>query len=206
MSSSLQNCEVTRTALTIAEFEDILRLTLLGLFAELRRSNWYIREHEIVNLFTFGHLVPEFTKRGLDLTMIAIECPTMQVEVEEKSKFGARKDLVIWPEGKTTLWKGCDLSRGMELASLHASGRKPFAVIEWKATSVIAKMSARNAELAHSRDVDWLTRNLDGGMMTIGYAVLVRQKTREISLQCQRISGKPATATNFLELPGTIAT
>ena len=186
---------------SIATFEQIVRVSLEGLFTELSCSNWYVREREIVNLFVFGHLVPQFLEHHLDLTMIGIEFPTMQVGVDERSKFGAPKDLVIWPEGRTTLWKRCELSRGMDLRTLHGPGCKPFAVIEWKATSLIMAASPKSAELAHGRDVDWLKRNLDGGMMTVGHAVLVRQRTREISLECKRVSGKPAAETNFLTLP-----
>ncbi len=191
--------QIADSVLTIATFEEILGVALAGLFGELSRSDWYVREHEVVNLFAFGHLVPEFQKRGLDLTMIGIECPTMQVGVDERSRFGARKDLVIWPWGRTTLWKGCDLSRGMDLRTLHARGSKPFAVIEWKATSLISTASLKTAEIAHGRDIDWLKRNLDGGMMTVGYAILVHQRTRDISLTCRRVSGKPATVTDLPE-------
>jgi hypothetical protein len=190
--------------LTVATFEELLRISLAGLFEELSCSDWYVREHEMVNLFAFGHLLPAFQARGLDPTMIGIEFPAMQVSLDERSKFGARKDLVIWPEGRTTLWKGCKLTRGMNLASLHALGRKPFAVIEWKASSLIIAASKRSAELAHGRDVDWLRRNLDGGMMTVGHAVLVRQRTRAISMQARKVSGSPAIETIFLTLPEVI--
>jgi hypothetical protein len=58
---------------SIGRFETILHSSLTGLFEELGRSDWYIREHEIVNLFTFGYLVPEFQAHGLDFTMIGID-------------------------------------------------------------------------------------------------------------------------------------
>jgi hypothetical protein len=183
-------------------FETILHDSLTALFRELGRSNWYIREHEIVNLFTFGHLVPRFQARGLDLTMIGIEFPVMQVDVTEKSRFGARKDLVIWPEPLTTLWKDCELAPHMKLKDLRILGRKPFSIIEWKVVSRIHAADAGKQERAHERDIAWLARNLDGDirMMTIGYAVLVTQHSGKITLKCVRVSNKPAQTSDFLSL------
>lgn len=186
---------------SIERFEAILHTSLTGLFEELGRSNWYIREHEIVNLFTFGHLVPMFQHHGLDLTMIGIEFPVLQVDVTDKSRFGARKDLVIWPEGLTTLWKNCEVAPHMNTKGLRVSGRKPFAIIEWKVISRIHDaVEATRRELAHEKDIIWLTRNLDGDMMSIGYAVLVTQHAGEIRVKCVKVSDKPGRTTNFLSL------
>jgi hypothetical protein len=187
---------------SIDRFETILHSSLTGLFEELGRSDWYIREHEIVNLFTFGYLVPEFQAHGLDLTMIGIEFPVMQVDVTEKSRFGARKDLVIWPERLTTLWKDCELAPHMKLKDLRfpGRGRKPFAIIEWKVISRIQATDARRQERAHNEDIAWLTRNLEGRMMTIGYAVLVTQQADEIKVKCVRISDTPDRGRDFMSL------
>jgi hypothetical protein len=151
---------------SIQRFETILHASLTWLFNKLRDCNWYIREHEIVNLFTFGELVPQFQAHGLDLTMIGIECPVMQVEVDKRSRFGARKDLVIWPERLTTLWKDCELTPHMKLKDLHALGRKPFAIIEWKVISRIHSADVIKQQRAHLQDIAWLTRNLKDHMMT----------------------------------------
>jgi hypothetical protein len=173
---------------SIQRLETILRDSFVGLFNRLRECNWYIREHEIVNLFTFGELVPQFQAHGLDLTMLSIECPVMQVEVDESSRFGARKDLVIWPERLTTLWKDCELTPKMKLKDLYALGRKPFAIIEWKVISRIYTADVIKQQRAHQKDIAWLTRNLNERMMTIGYAVLVSRHGGEISVKCVRIS------------------
>lgn len=192
-------------ASSIALFEGMLHECLSSLFEDLIRSNWYIREHEIVNLFTFGHLVPMFQVRRLDLMMIGIEFPVMQADVDEKSRFGARKDLVIWPEGRMTLWKDCELAVHMKLKPLRDVGRKPFAVIEWKVVSRIHDAAAaRKRRREHEQDIAWLKRNLDSGMMTIGFAVIVEQCTgKNVSVKCVRISDVPARATDFLSISST---
>jgi hypothetical protein len=108
--------------------EQIVLDGLTGLFEEIRTCNWYVREHELVNLFAFGYLVPAFWKHGLDPTMIGVEFPAMQVDVSESPRFGARKDLVIWPQPRMTLRKGCDLSGISELKQLRAVGQKPLVI------------------------------------------------------------------------------
>jgi hypothetical protein len=47
---------------------------------------------------------------------------------------------------------------------------------------------ARRQERAHE-DIAWLTRNLKGRMMTIGYPVLFTQQAEEIKVICVRIFG-----------------
>lgn len=51
---------------SIAIFEEILNGCLYELFSELSGSNWYVREHAIVNLFAFGYRfsVPEARTRS----------------------------------------------------------------------------------------------------------------------------------------------
>jgi hypothetical protein len=167
---------IAQNKLSVTQLDDFLKEGLSGLFDDLCRFDWYVREHEIVNLFVFSQLVPLFQKHDIDLTTIGIEFPAMQVPLSERSRFGARKDLVIWPEGRTTLWKGCDLSKVTEWQQLHEPGRKPLAIIEWKNISrITAHPTVARAE--HKMDIEWLKRNLRGGMMTVGYAVLVDQST-----------------------------
>src|ERR1035437_7091358 len=176
---------------SIELFEKLLHESLTSLFKELRDSNWYIREREIVNLFTFGHLVPRFLEQGLDLTMIGIEVPTLSAPRTEKAKIGSPKDLVIWAEPRTTLWKGCELFLGMDLKTLRVHGRKPFAIIEWTATNRIRDTAAaQRVQRDHKYDIEGLIRNLDGGMMTIGYAILVEQRVSPIRMISRRIDRK----------------
>lgn len=177
---------VAQSKLSVTQLDGFLQEGLSGLFEDLCRCNWYIREHEIVNLFVFSQLVPLFRKHDLDLTTIGIEFPTMQVRVSPRSKLRARKDLVIWPEARTTLWKGCDPSRVTEWEELHTLGRKPLAIIEWKNISRITKHPTV-ARREHDLDIEWLKRNLLGGMMNVGYAVLVDQSTCKLRLTCRRL-------------------
>lgn len=187
------------STLPVPTLDQLIHRGLTGLFNELQTCNWYVREHELVNLFVFGNLVPMFQERGLDLTMIGIEYPAMQAIASESSRFGARKDLVIWPEPRMTLWKGCELTRGMELSTLHALGCKPLAIIEWKNISRITRtpVEVRNG---HQLDIEWLRRNVEANMVQVGFAVLVDQSTNLVRLNCKRVAN--GTASDFLRLPG----
>lgn len=189
---------------SIELFEEILRDSLTELFERLCCSDWYIREHEIVSLFTFGSLVPRFQTHGFDLTMIGIEFPVMQVDVTEKSRYGARKDIVIWPGPLMTLWKDCKLSPHMNLKDLRTTGRTPFAIIEWKVINrrIHDGTEAQRRQKSHKKDIEWLKRNLDGDirMLMIGYAVLVTQDEGKIEVKCVKISNPPTQATDFLLL------
>jgi hypothetical protein len=150
------------------------------MYEELFTCDCYVREHEVVNLFVFGHLVPMFMKHDLDLRQIGIEYPVLKVKEGVKSKRGARKDLVIWPRSAATLW----------------NGYRPLAVIEWKH---ISRITSRPPEVraAHLKDINWLTVNKD--MMRVGYAVLVERTASDLLLTCTRVQGE--SNTSFLRLP-----
>lgn len=66
--------------------------------------------------------------------------------------------------------------------------------------SRIQPTDARRQERAHNEDIAWLTRNLEGRMMTIGYAVLVTQQADEIKVKCVRISDTPDRGRDFMSL------
>ncbi len=178
--------------------DKILRESLQSLFDDLRCCEWYIREHEVVNLFVFGHLVPLFQHNKLDLTRIGIEVPVLQVASSPKKKFGARKDIAIWSEAKTTPFK-CNLSGIKHLTELRGPGQKPFAVMEWKHISRFTERP-ETIRCKHERDKEWLKVNLQGGMLRVGYAVLIDHKTHpEVTLRCHRFSD--GSEEDFLTLP-----
>lgn len=191
-----------------------------GLFKELCCCEWYIREHEAVNLFVFGHLVHLFEQYPqLDITQIGIEVPVLQVDPrQEKKKYGARKDVVIWSKGKMTPFKGVDVSTLSRcLIDLRAPGQKPFAVMEWKHISRFTecpegrcdpvdlhpkspKCPCKHTLCAHERDKEWLRENLKGNMLRVGYAVLIDHKTHPaVTLKCHRLTN--TSEKEFLVLP-----
>ncbi len=168
--------------------DDIMRTALTGVFEDLKRFDWYIREREIVNLFAFGHMVQLFNDHGLDPTMMGIEFPVLQADGLGVNH-GSPKDFVIWPESYTTLWKGCVLRSGMDLKQLRGPGVKPFAIVEWKNISRISSPDrVRGAYREHSKDKEWLGHNVNRGMLTIGYAVLTEWDCTETTLRCHRIA------------------
>ncbi|MBZ5721183.1 MAG: hypothetical protein LAO03_12460 [Acidobacteriia bacterium] len=174
--------------LSLPLIDRLIRESLKALLDDLRKCDWYVREHEIVNLFVFKHLVPALKRRKLNLTKISIECPVAQVACKGKERPGARKDLVIWAEPMTTVWKGCGTEYVEDLWVIQKKGSKPLAVLEWKNISLRSKPT--QIKLAHEKDVEWLRRNLQGGMMKVGYAILVDQsKTKKPSLKWTRLTG-----------------
>jgi len=197
--------------------DEILRKSFQGLFDDLCCCEWYVREHEVVNLFVFGHLVPLFLRHQLDLTRIGIEVQVLQVDHSplQKKKFGARKDIVIWSEAKMTPSKGVDLSVMRPcLIELRGPGQKPFAVMEWKHISrftkrhkavcavedLYSKPLCRHVRCEHERDKDWLRENVQGGMLRVGYAVLVDHNTHpEVTLMCRKVLD--GSEEDFLTLP-----
>ena len=188
---------------SIKLIDNIVRLALTGVFEDLNRFNWYIREREIVNLFAFGHMVPLFQQHGLDLTMMAIEYPVLQMAMSESSRHGAYKDFVIWPEPYLTFWKGCELSCGMDFKQLRGPGKKPFAVVEWKNISSITNPKGiSRLQRQHAADKNWLRRNRNDGMLTVGYAILTTRAAGRLSLRCHRVSRD--SEREFLSLPAAL--
>jgi len=186
--------------ITAELLDKVLRSTLAALFADLERCNWYVREHEVVNRFVFVHLIPAFQSNNLDLALLGIESPVMQMRQHPKSKLGARKDVVIWREAGDTFLKGCDLSDGLD-ESLREQACKPLAVMEWKN---ISRITPRPADVtkAHGDDIEWLRANLQGKKFDVGYAILVDQRSAP-HLTCRRMTVDAET--DFLILPMTAA-
>ncbi len=155
--------------------DTILKDTLPALVDDLRSCDWYVREHAVVNLFVFAHLLPALQAMGMHSTLIGIEVPVLQVEKSTPCRLGARKELVIWREPMTTLWKGCRVSYPIDSEYVRKHGRKPLAVVEWKNISRITDRP-KDVEVAHESDVDWLRSNLRAGMFDVGYAIIVDQR------------------------------
>jgi hypothetical protein len=163
----------------IETIECLLSEAFQGFFPDLEGKEHYLHEHEVVNLFVFGHLVPLFIKEGIDLTQIGIEFPISKHSHELGSKPRARKDLVIWSHPGATLWQG----------------RQPLAVIEWKHSS--GRKSLQKAATEHKSDIDWLLRNTD--RMTLGFAVLVQRTPIGLRLSARKVTNQGDTL--FISLP-----
>jgi hypothetical protein len=150
----------------------------------LTAHDCYVREHEVVNLFAFGHLVPLFIREQLQLTQIGIEYPVRQAQIKVAWKPCPRKDLVIWQEAHSTAW----------------NGGKPLAVIEWKHISKLTKR-VQAVRREHKSDIDWLMKNRDA--MGVGFAIMVERSASTVKLTCVKV-GQDGAA-DWLVLPGAKA-
>jgi len=115
--------------------------------------------------------------------MLGIEVPVLQVG---EKRWGACKDLVVWREGNSTPFRGCDPSVS-RLMDLRESGCKPFAVMEWKHVSRFTKYPTKVLAEHANGITSWLKENLRGGMLSVGYAILI-DHSNQLTLRCRRLT------------------
>jgi hypothetical protein len=167
-------------------FDEIMRDSLPPFFDELAANACYVREHEIVSLFVFGHLVPQFQRRNLDLRQIGIECPVRQIPQGSDGKPRVRKELVVWPRVGATLW----------------NGYQPLAIVEWKNASLVKPAAdVVGVVKGYAKDVKWL--RINGKLMQVGYACLVTRSESGLTLSCVRAKGD--SKSRFIDLPAKLA-
>jgi len=99
-----------------ATFEGLFRAALESLLPDLADAPCYVRERDVVNLFVFGHLVPQFQDAKLDIGQLGIEVPVQVLPESPSEKPGVYADIAVWHHHKATAWRTC----------------KPLARIEWK--------------------------------------------------------------------------
>lgn len=135
------------------------------------RCNYFGREHEVVNLYVFGHLVPQFQSRGIPLETLGMEISITSTSLLK----GRRKDLVVWPEPRCSRFKG----------------DRPIAVMEWK--FIPAKCRDRGALLrAYAVDIAWTKECLSD--LGTGYAVILDLQQKEVRCaiirlgQCEEVT------------------
>ena len=63
----------------IGTFERLFRAALESFIPDLAASPWYVRERDVVNLFVFGHLLPQFQNEDLDIRQVGIEIPVLKL-------------------------------------------------------------------------------------------------------------------------------
>ena len=155
----------------IDTFEALFIAALEELLPDLADAPWYVREREVVNLFVFGHLIPQFQTRNLDVGQISIEVPTRNIPDPEntKGKLGVSADIIVWLHKKATLWRTC----------------RPLARIEWKNISCREK-TPRELEQQHEGDIRRLNRNQQ--LACLSYAVLTDQRDGQVQISGKRIS------------------
>jgi hypothetical protein len=158
----------------IGTFDGLFRAVLGTLLPDLADAPCYVREREVVNLFVFGHLIPQFQTEKLDIRQVGIEVPLLKSRKTAKEKLGKSADIVVWLHNKATSWRRC----------------RPLVHIEWKNISCREK-NPRALEREHEEDVCSLTENRE--FVCVSYAVLTDWRNRRVEVRCKRIvHGKEA--------------
>jgi len=163
-----------------APLDALIARSLADCAEDLRRSPWFGRENELVNLFVFGHLLrlASVNPSVLQPGQIGIEVAVPQLpDWGTRPKKDVRKDLVIWPAPRTTCWAG---------PRIH--GAPPLAVMEWKTINSVGvpeNVLAKRRE--HASDIDWLTRMTRRWPGVLGYAVFVDLRESSFTMECQLI-------------------
>jgi hypothetical protein len=152
-----------------ATFEGLFRAALESLLPDLADAPWYVRERDVVNLFVFGHPVPQFRTAQMDIRQIAIEVPVQVLPESPNEKPSVYADIVVWHHNKATAWRTC----------------KPLARIEWKNISCRAKKTAHLAG-EHQKDILHLKRN--SHLASVSYALLTVRQGQTVELRCKRIA------------------
>jgi len=177
-------------------FDQLFRAALETFLPDLASAPWHVREREVVNLFVFHGLIPQFRKHKLDITQISIEVPVLKLrenaeatpgkpkEVgiirpdmersvskpakEPRQTLGKYGDIVVWPHARATIWQTC----------------RPLAHIEWKNISC-REENPGNLERGHKKDVRHLEHNRN--LVDVSYAVLTDQRDKHVKVRCMRI-------------------
>lgn len=173
----------------IAVFDRLFRSALESLVPDLASMPYYVRERSVVNLFVFGHLVPKFQEKGLDIRQICIEEGMEKIRESEKARYGRYADIVVWLHPKATVWRTC----------------RPLAVVEWKNISCREQdgQNPSGLRVAHEGDIAVLQRNAD--LFCIGYAVLTDQRNMRLKLEYTQVSPE-SSRMPILECSATYAT
>jgi hypothetical protein len=113
----------------ISELDAVIEQSLRSFYQDISAADWCGRENEFVNLYALGHLAKQVCPDTIlrNLTQIGIEVTVRQLPRlhHELKWMTVRKDLVIWPDPRMTLWKA-------EKPCNRIPANEPLAVMEWK--------------------------------------------------------------------------
>jgi len=123
----------------VSQIDSLIRRALKDFVNDLGDCKWFGKEHDYVNRFAHGYLVPRCSPRSSFLrhpTQIGIEVAVRQNLFTAPA---ARKDLVLWPQPWMSCWN-------RHRRPVHW----PTAVMEWKI--VLTKRPLR----INTHDQKWL--------------------------------------------------
>lgn len=152
-------------------FKQIFKAALGKLLPELSDCPWFVREREVVNLFAFRCLIPEFQNAGFGIDQIGIEFPLQKLPGSKHGRPGSAADLLVWSHEKATLWSGC----------------KPLARIEWKNKSCRGT-GLDAATHRQQEDVEFLRENRC--FSTLNFAVLTTRHKGHLRLCCKEVTSE----------------
>jgi hypothetical protein len=184
-----------------SDLDSIVEQSLRSFYEDISSSEWCGRENEMVNLYALGHLAKHVRSGTIlsELTQIGIEMTVRQLPRlhHELKWMTVRKDLVIWPAPRMTLWKA-------EKPCNRIPSNEPLAVMEWKVNHFLNQAVHKqnlDAHDEHKGDIQWLrdTSCRNGMKDFIGYAVLVQDTKVPKVLSCVRVQA--GVERSFLTLP-----
>jgi hypothetical protein len=130
--------------------DEIIEIAINDLDDYLKKSNWYGRENEVVNLFAHSFLSKYVGRNNFtSISQIGIEVAVKQLPLLNGKKL-VRKDLVIWGQERQTVWD-----------NNHKAVNDPIAVLEWKVNS-ISKCDG---------DIEWLKKFTKSFPKATGYSI-----------------------------------
>lgn len=137
------------------EFDIIIERSLKEFISYVRNQSWFGRENEAVNLYAFGFLLRQLSKKGplFDPTQIGIEVGVAPTPKGPNSR--VRKDLAIWPRPAMNCWFPT-----LDLPNY------PVAILEWK-----VRRPEAPTPRGKKHDIEWLTAHTSIHEYCVGYTV-----------------------------------
>ena len=181
------------------DLDTIVKSSLRSFYADISRD-WWGRENEMVNLYAWCHLAKQAQAGTIlsDVGQIGIEVAVRQLPKEvllkinpktQRPKSDVRKDLVIWPSARMSLWKS------------NLPSNEPLTIMEWKVNHFLNRAVHEKNRRDYLLDIEWLrhTSRRDGMGTFTGYAVFVEDTQIPKTLTCTRLQA--GTESTLLRLP-----
>jgi hypothetical protein len=178
---------VLRTTEIITSLDSMIERALTSFLRDIHSDPRWRREHELVSLFVFGHLIPKSRGSGVinHLTQIGIGAAVPQLKRlwTRRKKSDVCKDIVIWPEPGMTCWD-----------SEGEPEHFPLSILEWKSLNRHdrGRRLPKRRRDRYAEDLKWLCDmsrwTLRKNLPFVGYRVLVNQKAPQTEVRVDRVS------------------
>jgi hypothetical protein len=167
----------------LSDLDAIIWRSLESFYLDLCAMESCGREREAVSRYAFAHLV-KCCQDGTvlhDSAQIGIEVAVGQLtRCDEYPHVGKTvcKDLVIWRNPNTVLWKG------------NVPHFEPLAIMEWKMVHAFDRIADRPKKSeSYESDIRWLGKKARSiGSEFVGYAIFIDSTCSPKKLECARVS------------------